>query len=215
MVIMLPSRMKIIRPEETGIVPAIENAADVISQGGVIAYPTETFYGIGARFDDVKALVKLYGIKRRTLTKALPLIIGEQGRLDLVASSAGETALKLAGRFWPGPLTLLLPAKQSLSDLITAKTGKIAVRVPGTSFALELARHMGTALTATSANISGLPPADSAEDVVKYFGEALDLIIDCGKTPGGRPSTIVDASGEKIRFVRAGAISIEEIFAAL
>lgn len=207
--------MTIIRPAETGTSKALEKASVILRKGGVIAYPTETFYGLGVKYDDVAALKKLYGIKYRSWNKALPLIIGEKGELDLIASSITDTAEKLAKRFWPGPLTLLLPAKPDISEFLTAKTGKIAVRIPGASFALALARSLAFPITATSANISGMPPADTADDVIRYFGDALDLIIDCGKTPGGRPSTIVDASGQKIRFLRAGAISIEDVFNVL
>jgi L-threonylcarbamoyladenylate synthase len=207
--------MTIIQPAKSGLSEALEKASEIIKKGGVIAYPTETFYGLGAKFDDITALKKLYGIKHRSWNKALPLIIGEKGELDLIASAITGSAEKLADKFWPGPLTLLLPAKPYISEFITAKTGKIAVRTPGKSFALDLARLLGFPITATSANISGMPPADNADDVIRYFNDALDLIIDCGKTPGGKPSTIVDASAEKIRFLRAGAISIEDIFNAL
>ena len=203
------------RPAETGISDALEKASGIIKKGGVIAYPTETFYGLGVKYDDISALNKLYGIKHRSWNKALPLIIGEKGELDLIASSITAAAEKLAKRFWPGPLTILLPARPDISDFITAKTGKIAVRIPGESFALDLARFLGFPITATSANISGMPPADNAGDVIRYFGDSLDLIIDCGKTTGEKPSTIVDASGEKIRFLRAGAVSIEDIFNVL
>lgn len=192
---------------------AIQMASAVIKGGGVIAYPTETFYGLGAKYDDITALKKLFGIKRRSWKRALPLIIGHQDMLGLVASTVTGSAITLAGHFWPGPLTLLLPAKQDINRLITADTGKIAVRVPGESFALHLVRSLGFPLTATSANISGQPAADNADDVVRYFGDTLDLVVDCGKSPGGKPSTIVDASAEKIRFLRAGAVPIEEVFA--
>jgi len=207
--------MTIIRPAETGVSEAIERASAIIKKGGLIAYPTETFYGLGAKFDNVAALKKLYGAKHRSRNKALPLIIGEKRLLELISSSITGSAEKLAEKFWPGPLTLLLAAKPEISEFLTADTGKIAVRVPGESFALELARALKFPITATSANISGSPPADNADDVLRYFNDALDLIIDCGKTPGGKPSTIVDASEEKIRVVRAGVISTEEIFAAL
>jgi len=207
--------MTIIRPAETGMSGALEKALKIIKKGGVIAYPTETFYGLGVKFNDIAALKKLYGIKRRSRNQALPLIIGEKILLELIASSITDSAEKLADKFWPGPLTLLLPAKPDISEFITAKTGNIAVRIPGKSFALDLARSLGFPITATSANISGRPPADNADDVIRYFGNAIDLIIDCGKTPGGKPSTLVDASGEKIRVLRAGAVSIEEVFAAL
>jgi L-threonylcarbamoyladenylate synthase len=207
--------MTIIRPAETGISEALKKASVIIKKGGVVAYPTETFYGLGVKYDDISALKKLYGIKYRSWNKALPLIIGEVQELDLIASEMTVSAEKLAKKFWPGPLTLLLPARPDISEFITANTGKIAVRIPGASFALDLARSLGFPITATSANISGMPPADTAEDVIKYFGDALDLIVDCGKTPGGKPSTIVDASDQKIRFLRAGAVPIEDVFNAL
>jgi L-threonylcarbamoyladenylate synthase len=207
--------MTIIRPAETGISEALKKASVIIKKGGVVAYPTETFYGLGVKYDDISALKKLYGIKYRSWNKALPLIICEGQEIDLIASDMTVSAEKLAKKFWPGPLTLLLPARPDISEFITANTGKIAVRIPGASFALDLARSLGFPITATSANISGMPPADTAEDVIRYFGDALDLIVDCGKTPGGKPSTIVDASGQKIRFLRAGAISIEDVFNAL
>jgi len=194
---------------------ALEKAAGIVEGGGVIAYPTETFYGLGVKFDSSAALENLYRLKRRSRNKALPLIIGEKRMLGLIASSVTESAEKLIEKFWPGPLTLLLPAKSTISGLLTAETGKIAVRIPGESFALDLALSLEFPITATSANISGMPPAENIDDVISYFGDAIDLIIDCGKTPGGDPSTIVDASGVKARILRAGAISADEIFAAL
>jgi L-threonylcarbamoyladenylate synthase len=207
--------MTIIRPAEAGIQDAVERASEVINRSGVIAYPTETFYGLGVKFDDSAALKKLYGMKHRPVEKALPLIIGDMRSLVLITSSIPGSAEKLIEKFWPGPLTLLLPARSDVSEFITAGTGKVAVRIPGESFALDLTRSLGFPITATSANISGMPPADNADDVIRYFGDLLDLIIDWGKTPGGKPSTIVDASEEKIRFLRAGAVPKEEVFAVL
>jgi len=207
--------MTIIRPVETGMSEAIEKASATIKKGGLIAYPTETFYGLGVKFDNIATLKKLYGTKHRSWNKALPLIIGEMRQLELIVSSVTCSAEKLAEKFWPGPLTLLLSAKPDISEYITANTGKIAVRIPGESFALELAQSLEFPITATSANISGSPPADNADDVLRYFRNALDLVIDCGNSPGGKPSTIVDASEEKIRVVRAGVISTEDIFAVL
>jgi len=207
--------MIIIQPAKTGLSEALELTSKTIKRGGVIAYPTETFYGLGVKFDDNTALKKLFEIKHRSWNMALPLIIGDKMMLKQITSSLTVSAEKLADKFWPGPLTLLLPANPFISELLTAKTGKIAVRVPGESFALDLAQLLGFPITATSANISGMPPADNAEDVIRYFKGALDLVVDCGKTPGGKPSTIVDASAEKIRFLRAGAVSVEKVFAAL
>jgi L-threonylcarbamoyladenylate synthase len=149
--------MTIIRPAQTRITEALKKASAIIQKGGVVAYPTETFYGLGVKFDSSAALENLYRLKGRSRSKALPLIIGEKHVLGLIASSATESAEKLIEKFWPGPLTLLLPAKANISDLLTAKTGKIAVRIPGESFALELARSLGYPITATSANISYAP----------------------------------------------------------
>jgi L-threonylcarbamoyladenylate synthase len=112
------------------------------------------------------------------------------------------------GRFWPGPLTLIFHAKEGMSDFITAGTRNVAVRIPGDSFALELARVVNLPITATSANPSGKSPARDAETVSRYFGEEIDLIIDCGPAPGGLPSTIVDVTRDRIKIMREGMIRI-------
>ncbi|HWR57351.1 MAG TPA: L-threonylcarbamoyladenylate synthase [Thermodesulfovibrionales bacterium] len=190
---------------------AADEAISVLQNGGVIAYPTETFYGLGARFDAVASLQRLYELKRRPAEKAMPLIIGGMELLPMVVSEKWLNSIPRIVRlimenFWPGPLTLLLPAKEGLSGYLSADTGKVAVRVPGESFALHLARRAGFPITATSANLSGKPPADKADEVLKYFGDEIDLLIDSGATPGGLPSTIVDASEGSATIVREGAI---------
>lgn len=192
---------------------AINEAIDVLKGGGLIAYPTETFYGLGVKFDMGDSQKRLYELKRRPEEKAMPLIIGEIGLLSSIVShewlrDIPLLAKTLMARFWPGPLTLLLPAREGLSGYLTSGTGMVAVRIPGESFALQLARRASFPITATSANPSGMPPADSAEMVVKYFGGSIDLLIDGGQTPGGLPSTIVDLSEGRIRVVREGAVKI-------
>lgn len=187
----------------------VGEAIVVLRRGGLIAYPTETFYGLGVKFDIPESLKRLYKVKRRPRGKAMPVIIGDRGSLPQVVSEKWLQTVPLSveslmGRFWPGPLTLLLPARDGLSEYLTADTGLIAVRVPGESFALQLARKTGFAVTATSANLSGMPPAESVERIVEYFDDGVDLLIDGGRTPGRLPSTIVDASGERIRIVREG-----------
>ncbi len=142
---------------------------------------------------------------------AIPLITGDKKNLGLIASSISDTAEKLMDVFWPGPLTLLIPARKDLLELITARTGKVAVRIPGESFALELTRSLEFPITATSANISGMPPAVNPEDVLGYFAKRLDMLIDGGKTPGGQPSTIVDVTGGEIKILREGAVSSRKI----
>jgi L-threonylcarbamoyladenylate synthase len=184
-------------------------AAGTINKGGIVAFPTETFYGLGVRFDIEKSLKRLYDIKRRPHEKALPLIIGSDALLPVVTASVNATARLLMDRFWPGPLTLIFHAKEGLSDFITAGTHKVAVRIPGDSFALELAKLINLPITATSANPSGKSPAPDAETVSRYFGEEIDLVIDCGPVPGGLPSTIVDVTGDGIKIMRGGVIKKE------
>lgn len=195
---------------------AVSKAIDVLHSGGIIAYPTETFYGLGVKFDMPDALKRLYELKKRPHEKAMPVIIGDSGLLSEVADeewlkNIPLTARSLMDEHWPGPLTLLFPAKEGLSEHLTAGTGRIAVRVPGESFALCLAKKAGFPITATSANISGMPPAENAEMVKRYFDGGIDMLIDGGQTAGGTPSTIVNVSEEKIKIVREGAISRKEI----
>jgi L-threonylcarbamoyladenylate synthase len=198
-----------------GVKRALAEARRTLERGGAVACPTETFYGLAVRYDDVAALRRLYELKRRLKDKAMPLIAGDRKTLGLVALPLTPTAEKLAQSFWPGPLTILTAATEGLSDFLTGGTGNVAVRIPGESFALRLALLLGTPITATSANISGQPPADNPDKVIEYFGEALDLLVDGGKTPGGKPSTIIDVADEQVRIVREGAISREEIFNVL
>jgi L-threonylcarbamoyladenylate synthase len=198
--------MSILRLNEEHIEHALHHAVDILMSGGIVVYPTETFYGIGAKFDSEDSLHKLHKIKQRPDNKPLPLIIGSRYLLAHVASSINNTAASLMDRFWPGPLTLILPAKETLSPYITADTHAVAVRIPGESFALRLAQYARFPITATSANPTGKPPAQDAETVVDYFGDNIDLIIDGGHTKGMLPSTIVDVRGENLEIVREGAI---------
>jgi L-threonylcarbamoyladenylate synthase len=198
-----------IKVNELNIEQVLHYTVDILKNGGIVVYPTETFYGLGVKFDMEDSLKKLYDIKQRPEEKAMPLIIGNKGLLTVVAASINDTALSLIDRFWPGPLTLIFLANENLSEYITAGTHTIAVRIPGESFALQLAKTANFPITATSANPSGLPPAQDAESVIKYFGDKIDLIIDGGHTSGGLPSTIVDVTGDKIKILREGVIKKE------
>lgn len=126
--------------------------------------------------------------------------------LASLVKTVPERAVELMDRYWPGPLTIIFEAVDNISDLLTAGTGKVAVRVPGESVALRLAREVGFPITATSANISSEPPADNPDAVLNYFGERIDLIIDAGKTPGGKPSTIVDVTVDPLNVLREGSV---------
>ncbi|MCG2708868.1 MAG: threonylcarbamoyl-AMP synthase [Thermodesulfovibrionales bacterium] len=184
----------------------LRKAVVILNDGGIVAYPTETFYGLGVKFDKEVSLRKLYELKKRPKEKPMPLIIGNRASLSMIAVFVNEIAESLMDKFWPGPLTLLLEAKKGLSPYLTADTGRIAVRIPGESAALYLVREAGFPITATSANPSGIPPAEDADSVIRYFGKKIDMVIDGGRTAGGLPSTIVDAAGESIKIVREGAI---------
>jgi L-threonylcarbamoyladenylate synthase len=207
--------MRVIRTSQAGIEAALADAAAIIRTGGIVAYPTETFYGLGVCYSDTPTLERLFLMKRRPKGKPMPLIIGDISSLAVVSPDTGALAPAIIGRFWPGPLTILFPAHPGLSDFITGGSGRVAVRVPGRSFALYLARNVGCPLTATSANISGMPPANSADEVAGYFGDAVDLLIDGGPTPGGKPSTIIDMSEGGITLVREGVVPYEEILEAV
>jgi L-threonylcarbamoyladenylate synthase len=190
---------------------ALVQTVEALKKGCIVAYPTETFYGLGVKSDLEDSLKKLYDIKKRARDKGMPLIFGDQRLLPLVARSVNQNTLLLMESFWPGPLTLILRSKKNISGYITAGTGKVAVRIPGKSFALSLAQKADFFITATSANLSGMTPAQDAETVVRYFGDEIDILIDVGPTPGGLPSTIMDVTGRKMRILRGGAISEESL----
>jgi len=206
---MLVFSMLILKLNATNLVRVLRDAVETLKAGGIVAYPTETFYGLGAKFDIEEALKKIYELKQRPDEKAIPLIIGNKELLPVITASVSNIAESLMNRFWPGPLTLILPAKENLSEFITGGTNTVAVRIPGESFALNLAKTANFPITATSANVSGTSPAQNAETVMSCFGDTIDLIIDGGTTPGGLPSTIVDATESEIRIMRDGVIKKE------
>jgi L-threonylcarbamoyladenylate synthase len=203
--------VRTIRADEPG---ALEAAVGVLAGGGLVACPTETYYALVVRYDDEEALRRVFSLKGRAPEKAVPLIIGSVDDLPTVAAECDGAARALMERHWPGPLTLLFPARAGLPEAITSE-GSVAVRVPGESFALRLARAAGVPLTATSANPSGDPPARNAEMVVSYFGSAPgllpDILIDGGEAPGGLPSTIVQIVGGQARVLREGAVKMEAV----
>lgn len=206
--------MRVIQSSGANKKNALTEAAGEIERGGIVAFPTETFYGLGVIYSDTEALARLFRLKRRPKNKPIPLIIGNVPELAIVASQPDKIAFRIIERFWPGPLTILFAAKAELSDLITGRTGKVAARVPGRSFALDLAGAVGYPLTATSANISGMPPAGSPDEVIGYFGDGVDLIVDGGIAPGEKPSTIIDMSEGTIALVREGVIPFKAILEA-
>ncbi|MCX6539192.1 MAG: L-threonylcarbamoyladenylate synthase [Acidobacteria bacterium] len=193
----------------------LARAAKVLRDGGLIGYPTETFYGIGADPRSDRAVDGLFRAKARPPTVAVPLIAGSLDQLVAVAGGLPALARALAERFWPGPLTLVIPAWKGLSVAIHGGQGTVAVRVPGHLVARSLCEAFGHPITSTSANLSGgTPPAD-ADAVATSLASSLAMLLDCGRTPGGPSSTIVDVLSGAPRLVRPGAIAWEQVLECL
>jgi len=190
-----------------------ERLGAVLRGGGVVAYPTETFYGLGALARDPAALERLARAKGRPEGKPLPLVAADAGMVQEVAELEG-LARRLADRFWPGPLTLVLPARPGLPDAITGGSGTVGIRVPGSEVARALCRAAGGPIVSTSANPSGgAPPVDVAR-LDAGLAARLDGILDAGPAPGGLPSTVVSAAGDRLKLLRDGAIPFAAIEAA-
>jgi L-threonylcarbamoyladenylate synthase len=188
----------------------IEKGVAILRRGGVIAFPTDTVYGLGADAFDSRAVERIYTIKNRPEHRQFPLLIADTDRLAALAEPIPEIARFLAGRFWPGGLTLVLPKKDSVSRYL-ASGPTVAARVPNHPVCLGLIRRLGNPVIGTSANISGQPPALTADEVRQQLGGKIDLIIDGGKCPGGRESTVVDVTQEPPTILREGIIPSHEI----
>lgn len=186
-------------------------AVTALHNGGVVVFPTETFYGLAVDPRSAAAVAKVFELKRRAPDQPLPLIASDTDQIADHVGTLTPLAARLASRGWPGPLTLIIPASQHLCGGVHLSTGKVAVRVPADAVARALARRAGHAITSTSANISGDPPAATPEQVMASFGSGIDVLIDTGPTPAGLPSTIVDVTGDVPLLVRAGAIPWERV----
>ncbi len=193
----------------------VEEAADVLRGGGIVAYPTETFYGLGALATDRAALARLGASKLRPEGKPLPLVAADEAQVATVASLSDPVARALAARFWPGPLTLVLPAVGTLDAAITAGTATVGVRVPGAALARALAQAAGGPIVSTSANVAGEPPVTRADHLAPALLGAIDGVVDGGETPGGLPSTVVVVERGGVRLVRDGAVPWREIAEAV
>lgn len=194
---------------ENPIEEVISEALQVLKKGGIVAYPTESFYGLGVIANDEAAVKKLYRLKKRPLEKAMPVIVGNNDVLKAIVKSIPPQAEKLMEKFWPGPLTMIFEAKDTLPQMLTGNKHRVAVRIPGNSFALYLARAANFPITATSANPSGKIPAQEPGEVIDYFGENIDLVVDGRKTPGGKPSTIIDVTVVPPIVLREGSVLLK------
>ncbi len=188
-----------------------EEARLVLSQNGIMAVPTDTFYGLAAHPFQAAALSRLFALKARAPEKPVMVLVDGEARLPQVVREVPEVASRLMERFWPGPLTLIFPGQPDLQRLLTGGTGTIGVRQPRQDLTCRLIAALGYPITGTSANRGGRPPLARAADVDREFGGRVDLILDAGPCPGGLPSTIVDVTSFPPRLVRAGAIPLAEL----
>jgi len=189
----------------------VERGISILKQGGLVAFPTDTVYGLGACVNIEQAVERLYQVKKRPRNMALPLLLAHTSQISEVAEPVPEIAWLLARHFLPGALTLVLPKSNSVPDIITAGGMTVAVRIPAHPVPVALAEGLGAPVVGTSANLSGRPSPLTAGEVYSQFGDKVDLVIDGGRCPGGRESTIVDVIGEIPVILREGAISREEI----
>jgi L-threonylcarbamoyladenylate synthase len=192
---------------------AIAQAVDVLAAGGVVAFPTDTLYGLAVDPRQDVALEKLLALKGRNRAQAVPLVAADVSQAT-VAGRFGPLELRLAAAFWPGPLSIVVPARQEISRVALGGGETVAIRVPAHAIARALAAGLGFCVTATSANPSQLPPAESADRVAAMLGE-VDLLIDGGGTPGGLPSTIVAIGADGPVLVRAGATAWDRVLKSL
>ena len=186
-------------------------AAEVLRAGGVVAFPTDTVYGLGAAASQEEAVRALYEIKGRPEAKAIPLLLADAGDLPQVAQDVPPLAERLAADWWPGPLTLVLPARPEIPEVVRSGGATVAVRVPDHGLARDLIRAVGQPLATTSANRSGAPEARTAAEVVQQLGGRVEWVIDGGESPGGRPSTVVDVTVHPPVVRRWGAIAPEAL----
>ena len=186
-------------------------AAEVVANGGVIAFRTDTFYGLGADPFNAAAVARIRELKGRDENKPVLLLVSDAAFVERVIAERSEVFARAAEKFWPGPLTIIGRAVAGLPSEITAGTGTVGVRLPADDNVRALVRACGGILTATSANPSGREPARSAAEVAGYFPRLLELIVDGGEVTATEPSTVLDATVSPPRIVREGVIRREEI----
>lgn len=199
---------------KTRVIPAsdpkaILHAVDVLKQHGIVAFPTDTVYGLGAGVRDPIGVDRLYSVKGRDHTKAIAVLLSDPDQLSEVALELPGKADKIARAYWPGPLTLIVLRHPDVPGIVSP-TPTLGVRIPDHPVALKLMNKTGP-LAVTSANLSGANNAVTAGEVLEQLDGRIDLILDGGKTPGGVPSTVLDCTTDKLKILREGPIGLKEI----
>lgn len=184
---------------------AVPRAAAVIEAGGLVILPTDTVYGVAADLWQPGAVQALYDAKRRPPDRAIPILLADPEHIETVAQSVPDAARRLADAFWPGPLTIVVPKRPNVPQIVSSLP-TIGVRIPDHAGTREVIRACGGALAVTSANLSDEPPALTAQEAAAALGDDIALVLDGGPCPGGTPSTVVDVSGGDLRILRAGPL---------
>ena len=204
-------RTPIVRIDPSHPEKAFSRCRDVLHAGGVIVYPTDTLYGLGADPKNPDAVRKLFTIKCRQADQPILLLIKDANEVRDWAADITPRAEELMKKFWPGPLTLVFKARPEVMAELTGGAGTIGLRVPGNTLTRQLLASLGIALTGTSANITGKPGPRTAQEAAEGIGEMVDMVLDGGGTEGGDPSTVVDVSADEPKVIREGAIPSRDI----
>lgn len=186
----------------------IKEAARIIKKGGLVVFPTETVYGLGCNALNKKAVTKIFKVKKRDRGKPLLILIGQKSDLKKYVKTITPVARKLIKQCWPGPLTLIFEKSRIIPSVVTAGSGKVAIRLSPNKIVRALIKQSGAPLIGTSANLSGHENIINPEMVIRQFDNKVDMIIDGGRTGRGRASTVVDATGEKLVILRQGRLKI-------
>jgi L-threonylcarbamoyladenylate synthase len=189
----------------------LNRAVTILSEGGIVAFPTESFYGLGVDATNPHAIERLFMVKQRDPGLPILILISSLSKLPRYTSSIPPEAERLGMEFWPGGLTMIFHSSPVLPSVLTAGTRRVGIRISSHPLVIALTRALNTPITGTSANISGMPPCTSAEQVVECFGNKVDLILDGGTTEGKHPSTILDVTCDPPLLIREGIIKAEKI----
>jgi L-threonylcarbamoyladenylate synthase len=205
-------KTRVLKIDPGDVKPAVmREIAQAVAAEGVIVYPTDTFYGLGANCFSRQALRRIFEIKKRPVSRGLPVLVSDLEMATGLAAELPPVFQALASRFWPGPLTVVLKAASHLPLELAGPGRTVGIRLPAVDWLRELIRVIGLPLVTTSANISGQGEIESAEEVKNVFAGTVDLIVDGGKTKGGKPSTVVDLTGENPVLIREGVIPKSEL----